>query len=100
MISIKYLNFLITNPNMIFFIYQQGAKNIKILEKNEDGNNLDYKLTKKIWQLAETYPDYIIGWCADELFAFLDLDSWEIIFHHDLIMASFAHKTTFISDSI
>lgn len=85
---------------MIFFIYQRATKSLKVLKKDEKVLYLNNKLTKHIWELAEAFPEDIIGWCEDELYSSLDLNTWGNIFHHDLIMASFANKTSYISDDI
>lgn len=57
-------------------------------------------LTAVFWELSERFPDEIIGWCEKDLETKIDLEQWGKVFHHDLIMASYAVKTTFLSDSI
>lgn len=52
------------------------------------------------WKLATKYPDEIIAWCEEEFENELNPDSWKEIFHHDLIMASYAVKSAYLPEAI
>lgn len=68
-----------------------------------DNQSISFKTkscTKALWLLAEKYPDELICWCDEELISQINFRDWSSIFHHDLIMASFAVKTQFLSESI
>jgi hypothetical protein len=54
----------------------------------------------QFWRLADQYPEEIIGWCDKQFEAILDLKDWKSIFHHDLIMASYAIKNIFLGKEI
>lgn len=53
-----------------------------------------------LWELAERFPDEVIGWCDITLHKHLAIDEWEKIFPHDLIMASYSVKTKFLPDTV
>ena len=56
--------------------------------------------TTALWELAGRFPNELIGWCEESCLDHLDLNKWEKIFHHHLIMASYAVETTFLPESI
>ena len=51
-------------------------------------------------ELAEKFPDEVIGWCEEAFQGNLAIEEWNRIFHHNLIMASYAVKTSFLPESI
>ena len=53
-----------------------------------------------LWELAKRFPDEIIGWCEESVGGQLVLENWKEIFHHDLIMASYAFGSTFLPPGI
>ena len=85
---------------MILLIHHKAKEPVKALK---DGKKIPVEgksCTAVLWELAEKYPDDIIGWCEEELYENVAQENWNDIFHHDLIMASYAVKSTFLSDSI
>lgn len=65
----------------------------KLLSKSDD-------LTKSFWKLAEEYPEEIIGWCQEQFKDHIDCETWQEIFHHNLIMASYAVNAEYLPDAI
>lgn len=85
---------------MIILIHQNSLNVIKVL-KNESVIKTNSTLcTKAFWELAETYPGEIIGWCEAKYSDDLNLVHWPEVFHQDLIMASYVIETTFLPESI
>jgi glycosyltransferase involved in cell wall biosynthesis len=85
---------------MILVIHQHAKKLVRVRYKGEELEMGETDLCQVFWKLAEEYPEEIIAWCEEEFVNNLNLDSWKDIFHHDLIMASYGIKTTFLSDKI
>src|SRR5690606_5908536 len=81
-------------------IHQEGLKVVEILQEGVSLYIKGKTCTENLWILAEEYPDEIIGWCEKDLFYELDTSAWSQIFHHDLIMASYAVRTKYLPDSI
>lgn len=52
------------------------------------------------WKLAEDYPKEIIVWVEESLQEQVDMEAVKEILHHDLIMTSYAVKTTYLPDTI
>jgi|TARA_R100000501_G_C2628220_1_gene122401 hypothetical protein len=84
---------------MILLIHHQAKKLINVWYKDEVLKR-DEDLCKTFWELAEKYPNEIIAWCEQEFEDNLSLNSWPEIFHHDLIMASYAIKSVYLTDAI
>jgi hypothetical protein len=85
---------------MIFLIHQKAGKLIEVLRNNNPIPVSSKTCTGVIWELAENYPNEIIGWCEESFWEDVALENWKEIFHHDLIMASYSIETTFLSHSI
>ncbi len=86
---------------MILIVHSNAKQVLKI--QNTSGNEVICKnnnLTDVFWELVVQYPEEIIGWCEKKYVNDLNIDRWSQIFHHDLIMASYAIENTFLSDSI
>ncbi len=85
---------------MILLIHQ-NAEQVKKVLKGETEINISATLcTKAIWEMAEKFPDEIIGWCEEKYKADLDLENWSQVFHQNLILASYAVENAFFSESI
>lgn len=86
---------------MKIIIHEKAKTLIKVLSfPKEEINLISEGLINVFWELSEKFPDEFIGWCEKEFEDQLDLEKWKKVFHHDLIMASYAVKTSFLSDAI
>lgn len=86
---------------MKILVHKKAFLPVKVI--STDGKEVNLKSTNctaALWELAERFPDELIGWCEEANFEQLDLEKWKDIFHHDLIMASYAVETTFLPESI
>lgn len=85
---------------MIILIHSNSLKPVAV---EKDGENLVLPFsdcTTAFWHLAEKYPDELIFWCERNLQPYLNRFELHDIFHHDLIMASYAVKMRFFPDAI
>ncbi|WP_246054135.1 MULTISPECIES: glycosyltransferase family 2 protein [Antarcticibacterium] len=57
-------------------------------------------LCSGFWEMAEKYPNEIIAWCEEDFENDIKSIAWKDVFHHDLIMASYAIKSAYIPDTI
>ncbi len=85
---------------MIILIHQNAQQVVKVLKGETEIKISATVCTKAFWELAEKYPEELIGWCEEKYSTDLNLAQWSQIFHQDLIMASFAVETAFFPDSI
>jgi len=85
---------------MLLIIHQHAEKLVRVRFKGEELEVEDTDLCRVFWKLAKEYPDEIITWCEEEFENYLNLDSWNEVFHHDLIMASYALKTDYLPNTI
>ena len=84
---------------MIILIHRNAREVVRVL-RDETGINISSTLcTKAFWELAEKFPDEIIAWCKENYDDNLQLEHWSQVFHHDLIMASYAVENLFLPDS-
>ena len=85
---------------MIFLVHNQ-AKTLVFCKK--EGKELSLKaatISDAFWELAGLYPEELIIWMEAGQESNFNNDSVSKIFHHDLIMASFAAETRFLDDRI
>lgn len=85
---------------MILIIHQDAKKLVRVKYKGKELKVEEIILCRVFLKLAEEYPDEIIAWCEKEFEGDLNLDYWNQVFHHDLIMASYALKTVYLTDAI
>lgn len=86
---------------MKIIIHEEAKNLIKVLSfPAEEVVLVNPGLIHAFFELCERFPEELIGWCNKDLENEIDLEQWEKVFHHDLIMASYAVKTTFFSDCI
>ena len=86
---------------MKILIHKKAQKLFKVI--SSDGAEVflnSTTCTGAFWELARKFPDQLIAWCEEELYGKENFGSWHNIFHHNLIMASYAVNTTFLPDSI
>ncbi|SDS24336.1 hypothetical protein SAMN04487764_1773 [Gillisia sp. Hel1_33_143] len=85
---------------MILIIHQNASQ---VLEVLKDGKSLDIKFNSCVeafWALSEKFQDDIIAWCDVALKPQLNIASWNKVFHHNLIMASYGVNTMYLPQSI
>ena len=86
---------------MKILVHKNSKIPVKVLFINAEKVELEHKTcTEAFWKLAEKYPNDIIGWCDSDFESEIVWKEWQRIFHRDLIMASYAVKTTFLSNNI
>jgi hypothetical protein len=82
-------------------VHKRALVPVKVISSNGEEIILKCKsCTTALWELAERFPNELIGWCEEAYSEQLDLEKWREIFHHDLIMASYAVESTFLPESI
>lgn len=86
---------------MIFLIHQRAKRPVRVI----NGSGQEIQVTNKslsqlFWDLADRFPDEIIGWCEEAYIDRVDKEHWAEIFHHDMIMASYAVEKIFLPESI
>ncbi len=85
---------------MIILIHQNAQQVVKVLKGETEIKISNTLCTKAFWELAEKFPEEIIGWCEEKYSTDLNLEQWPQVFHHDLIMASYAVENAFLPDGI
>lgn len=85
---------------MIILIHQNAQQVVKVLNGETEIKISDTHCTKAFWDLAEKYPEEIIGWCGEKYIADLNKEQWSQVFHQDLIMASYAVENAFLPECI
>ena len=88
-------------PLLKILIHQNAKIPVKVISSESEEVLLTSRTcTGAFWELAEKYPNEVIGWCEEDFQEDLALEEWNKIFHQNLIMASYAVKTTFLPESI
>ncbi|MGI0107847.1 glycosyltransferase family 2 protein [Salinimicrobium sp. WS361] len=86
---------------MKILVHKRALVPVKVISSNGEEINLKSKsCTAALWELAGRFPNELLGWCEEAHSEQLDLEEWKKIFHHDLIMASYAVESTFLPESI
>jgi len=85
---------------MIHLIHKKARTVVRVLKDEIEIKINNTGCTAVIWELAEKFPEEIIAWCEEKYSADLNIERWPQIFHHDLIMASYAVENAFLPDSI
>lgn len=85
---------------MILIIHHQAKKLSRVRFNDEVLEWKQNDLCQVFWELAEKYPDEIIYWCEEEYLELLDSNAFQEIFPHDLIMASYALKHSYLPEQI
>ncbi len=82
-------------------IHHEAKMPLRVISSDPEEVLLTSKrCTGALWELAEKFPEEIIGWCEKDLEENLALEKWQDLFHHHLIMASFAVTTNFLPEAI
>lgn len=84
---------------MIVLVHDKGRKVVWVSYNSEPIPFLNNPCDC-FWKLAKRYPEEILIWCEKEFFDFLNFGAFREIFSHDLIMASYALKHTYLSEKI
>ncbi|MDT0688588.1 glycosyltransferase family A protein [Salegentibacter sp. F188] len=85
---------------MILLIHKNGKSVVRVLKNEQELKVKSSDCVAALWELTEKFSDEIIGWCEEEFYENVALENWNKIFHHNLVMASYAVKTTFLPESI
>jgi glycosyltransferase involved in cell wall biosynthesis len=85
---------------MILLVHKKGISVVRILLNNKEIEFDKSKCNVVFWRIAEKYPEELICWCEEKVVDEINFSSWDRIFTHDLVMASFAVNTTFLPESI
>ncbi|GAB2778674.1 glycosyltransferase family 2 protein [Salinimicrobium soli] len=86
---------------MKILVHKNEGLVVKIIGLEENVLKLKSKrCSAALYELAQNFPDEVIGWCEESLVPDLDLDNWDGIFHHDLIMASYGQNQMFLPPDI
>lgn len=85
---------------MIFLLHKNAQIIIKVLQGDIPLKIESTTCSGALWELAGKFPQETICWCEQEFVEELNLKAWKNIFHHDLIMASYAVKNRYLPNSI
>lgn len=85
---------------MILLIHSKAKKVVRVIyqEKKIDLNTSN--ISKAFWELAQKYPKELIYWIEEKFVDVADFSNWKTIFHHDLIMASYAVENAFLPPAL
>lgn len=86
---------------IIVLVHKEGREAMNVF--SSEGEKLsfsDNSCTEVFWELAKKYPEAVIGWCEEKFCGQLDFGTWEKVFHHDLVMASYAVENSFLPAQI
>ncbi|MDR5589715.1 glycosyltransferase family A protein [Christiangramia sp. SM2212] len=85
---------------MIKLIHNNAKSITRIFNGNKVIGLLTKGISETLFELAEKFPNEVIIWCEKEFEEHLNTDVFSEIFHHDLIMASYAIKSTYLPETI
>lgn len=86
---------------MKILIHQQARHFLKAVSSENEVIGLKSRsLHEAFWELGERFPNELIGWCEISYFEDLNIQKWEEVFHHDLIMASYAVTSKFLPEQL
>lgn len=86
---------------MKVLIHNNARKIVKV--QSHDGQTIPYQnenCTSTLWNLAERFPEELIVWCEERVLDNVKWESFNLIFHHDLIMASYSYYSQYVSSKI
>ncbi|MGA9637595.1 MAG: glycosyltransferase family 2 protein, partial [Flavobacterium sp.] len=70
-------------------VYHKNNNVVQVMKDQERLSFLSQNIAAVIMEIAQSYPQYWIMWCAIELEPFFNKEGLNSIFHHHKIMASF-----------
>lgn len=87
---------------MKIIIHEAGQKPLKVISFQDEKEVFfeEETIVGVLWELAIKFPEEVVGWCDELLQPEISKERWEQVFHHDLIMASYAVSTSFLPESI
>ncbi|MGY5850378.1 glycosyltransferase family 2 protein [Salegentibacter sp. F14] len=85
---------------MLLLIHKHAEKLVRVHYKGGDLKVKETDICRNFWDLAEQYPEELICWCEEEFENYLHPESWQEVFHHNLIMASYAVKSDYLPGAI
>ena len=84
---------------IIIFHNRKKVTKIFDFEKNQELSYIDESIQRTLFRIAMEHNEKSIGWCHDQLEKYIGIELWQSIFHHDLIMASYATSKTHVISS-
>lgn len=85
----------------MLIIVSVNAKSVVSISKNNEQLPIcSQNVVKEFWRLAEEFPNELILWIEEEFYKNLNTNELANIFHHNLIMASYAMKSQFLPETI
>ncbi len=85
---------------MIIFIHKDGRWVRKVLKGEEEIFLKVKNVVDAFWEVAERFPSEIIFWVEEGQKHNVNMDNIQDVFHHDLIMASYAVKNSFFDHKL
>ncbi|TBW25662.1 glycosyltransferase family 2 protein [Gramella sp. KN1008] len=85
---------------MIFLIHRNTSEFLRAVKDEKEVSLTGRSIIQVFWELAEKFPEELIIWCEEKFYPTIHFDAFKTIFHHDLIMASYAIESNFLPDSI
>lgn len=85
---------------MILLVHRKADFPVRVLKEGQELSLKSISCTIALWELAERFPEEVIGWCEESCLDQVNTGSWVDIFHHDLVMASYGFKTCFLTEDI
>ena len=85
---------------MILIIHANAQKIFRIFRNKEEIDVLDKDLNSELIRAAQKYPEEIILWVERKYQDNINFSDLQRIFHHDLIMCSFAVENQYLPETI
>lgn len=85
----------------MIIIVHENAETITLIKRDDQEIPiLSYNVVDEFWKLGEKFPEDLILWVEKRFFNDLNFIELNNIFHHDLILASYAVENKFLPDSL
>lgn len=85
---------------MILIIHKNAQKVLRILQNEEEIAVHNNDLNSELIRFSHEYPEELILWSEQKYQGHFNFSSLRKVFHHDLIMCSFAVENQYLPDTI
>ena len=85
---------------MLVIVHDRGKRIEELILEGNTIPVLNKSLLPEFWRLAHAYPEHLLIWVEKRFRSQVNFSEIDKIFHHDLIMASFAVKEQFLPPTI
>lgn len=85
---------------MILIVHENADKVIRILQNDAQIATQSDDLNSEIIRVSREHPEELILWAEKKFQDNFDMSALEEIFHHDLIMCSYALQSQYLSEAI